>query len=95
MSDVYPDLPIALRLILTIPITVASGERTFSKLKLIKSYIRSTMTEDRLNALAIISIENEIAKKLDFDKLIDDFASIKARRVKLLMTHQFYNIVQL
>ncbi|KAH6763696.1 hypothetical protein C2S51_014945 [Perilla frutescens var. frutescens] len=70
-------------ILLTIPVTVASAERSFSKLKLIKSYLRSTMSQDRLNDLAILSIENEILEKLDFDDLIDDFASQNARRSKL------------
>jgi len=56
---------IALRILLTIPVTVASGERSFSKLKLIKTYVRSTMGDERLSSLAILSIENDIAENLD------------------------------
>lgn len=55
-----PNLLIALRILLTIPITVASGERSFSKLKLIKNYLRSTTTQNRLNGLAVLGIEHEI-----------------------------------
>ncbi|GFS58363.1 uncharacterized protein TNCV_2475191 [Trichonephila clavipes] len=44
-----PNLGIVLRILLTIPISVASGERNFSKLKLIKKFLRSFTTEDRLN----------------------------------------------
>jgi hypothetical protein len=40
-----------------IPVTTAQGERNFSKLNLVKSYMRSTMTQERLNSLAILSIE--------------------------------------
>ncbi|XP_012844359.1 PREDICTED: zinc finger MYM-type protein 1-like [Erythranthe guttata] len=39
---------------------VASAERTFSKLKLIKSYLRSTMSQERLNGLAMLSIEKDM-----------------------------------
>ena len=39
----FPNACIAYRILLTILVTVASTERTFSKLKLIKSYLRSTM----------------------------------------------------
>lgn len=56
---------IALRILLTIPVTVASGERSFSKLKLIKTYVRSNMGDERLSSLAILSIENYIAENLD------------------------------
>ncbi|KAK4557212.1 hypothetical protein RGQ29_007111 [Quercus rubra] len=58
--DSFPNAYIAYRILLTIPVTVASVERSFSKLKLIKSYLRSTMSQERLSGLAILSIEKEI-----------------------------------
>jgi len=51
---------------LTIPVTVTSEERSFSKLKLIKTYVRATMGDERLSSLAILSIENDIAENLDW-----------------------------
>jgi hypothetical protein len=66
---------------LTIPVAVASAKISFSKLKLIKSYIRSTMSQERLNGLAILSIENEMLKKLEYKNLVSNFASQKARRM--------------
>uniref|UniRef100_A0A3B1J2K6 DUF4371 domain-containing protein n=1 Tax=Astyanax mexicanus TaxID=7994 RepID=A0A3B1J2K6_ASTMX len=50
------DVATALKLFLTIPVTVASAERSFSKLKMIKNYLRSTMSQDRLSGLAMLSI---------------------------------------
>ena len=44
MLDSFPNTCIAYRILLTIPITVGSTRRSFSKLKLIKSYLRSTMS---------------------------------------------------
>lgn len=79
-ATAFPNLFIALRIYLTIPVTVASGERTFSRLKLIKNYLRSTMTQDRLNSLAILSIENQETKQLDFDSVLEDFSELKARK---------------
>jgi len=55
---------IAYRILLTIRVTVNSVKRSFSKLRLIKSYLRSTMLQERLNGLAILSIKNEMLKKL-------------------------------
>ena len=42
----FPNACIAFRILLTIPVIVASAERSFSKLKLIKSYLRSTMSQE-------------------------------------------------
>jgi len=78
----YPNIGIALRLALTLPVTSASCERSFSKLKLIKNYLRSQIGQERLSNLAILSIEYDIAKTIDLDHVIDKLASEKARKVK-------------
>lgn len=52
-------------------------ERSFSKLKLIKSYLRSTVSQQRLNRLALLSIEKEILVEIDYNSLINNFASQK------------------
>ncbi|XP_062113370.1 uncharacterized protein LOC133824494 [Humulus lupulus] len=51
--DSLPNAYIAYRILLTIPVIVVSTERSFSKLKLIKSYLRSTMLQERLSGLAM------------------------------------------
>jgi hypothetical protein len=66
-----------------IPVTVASAEKTFSKLKLIKSYLRSTMSQERLSGLAILSIEKNMLEKIDYKSLINNFASKRARKMKI------------
>ena len=80
--DSFPNACIAYRILLTIPVTVASAERSFSKLKLIKSYLRSTMSQERLTGLAILSIEKEMVAKLEYKTLINTFATQKARKIK-------------
>ncbi|XP_027836207.2 uncharacterized protein LOC114118962 [Aphis gossypii] len=82
LDSTCPHLMIAYRLFLTMPVTVASGERSFSKLKLTKTYLRSTMSQERLTNSAILSIENEITKNIDFEDVIEDFASKKSRKIK-------------
>ena len=65
-------------LFLTILVTVAKAERSFSKLKIIKNYLRNTMGQGRLSPLAIISIENDEAKKVYIRNLVTEFANAKA-----------------
>ena len=82
-ANCFPSAIIAYRILLTNPVTVASAERSFSKLKLLKSHLRTTMIQERLNGLAMITIENDILEKIKFDDLVNDFASKRARRMAL------------
>ena len=70
----FPNACIAYRILLTIHVTVASAKRSLSKLKLIKLYLRSTMSQERLSELTILSIENEILKEFKYKNLISQFA---------------------
>jgi hypothetical protein len=81
IRDSFPNTAIAYRILLTVPVTVASAERSFSKLKLIKNYLRSTMSQDRFCGLAFLSIEKDIASTLDYKDLIHEFSTRKARKV--------------
>lgn len=78
LQDLYPYVDIALRLFLTIPASNCSAERSFSVLKRIKNYTRSTMTEGRLRDMAILTIESELTKRLDFDDIIDSFSNCRS-----------------
>lgn len=80
LQSTLPDVVTCYILFLTLPVTVASCERSFSKLRIIKNYLRSSCGQERLSALALLSIESQIARALNMDDLIKDFASRKARR---------------
>ena len=82
LTEIYPNFWTALRIALTPPVTVAQAERSFSKLKLIKTYLRSTMSQERLTGLAVISINHSIGEQISYNDIIEDFASRKARKVK-------------
>lgn len=79
----YVNLSIALRVLLTQPVTVSSGERSFSRLKIIKTYLRSTLSQERLVGLALIAIESDVCDQIDNNEIIENFASAKARRVNV------------
>lgn len=78
----FPDVYSAFIIFLTLPVTTATSERSFSKLKIIKNYLRSALSQERLTGLALLSIEAERARKLNNDTLIDIFAEEKARKKK-------------
>ena len=63
------------------PVTVASTERANSALKFIKSD-RSTMGQDRLNALLLLYVHKDIV--LDYEAVIDLYASRYPRRMVLV-----------
>lgn len=75
MRGCYLTTTIAYKICLNILVIVAFVERNFSKLKLIMSYLRSSMSQERLNEL-VISIEKKYALKF---YLIDNFASKTVR----------------
>jgi hypothetical protein len=79
----FPNATIAYRVLLIIPVTVASVERSFSKLKLLKTYLCSTMTQERLNDLAIIALEGEMLENIDYEHIIEDFISKNTKRMML------------
>ena len=77
----FPNVEIALRMYLILTITNCSGERSFSKLKLIKNRLRTSMTNERLGYLSLLSIEYDILRDTDFEDIIRDFAVRKSLKV--------------
>jgi hypothetical protein len=78
--DSYPNISITYWILFTVSVTVASAERSFSKLKLLKNYLRSTMSQERLNDLATLCIEKRLLNEIDINTIIDDFASRNIKR---------------
>jgi len=83
MKGTFPLTNRAYRLLLTAPVTVAKDERVFSRLKLIKTHLRTTMTEKRLEALMMLSCEKDLTDNANLDKIAKSWAVLKSRKVKL------------
>ena len=66
---------------LTILVAVASAERSFLKLKLIKTYLRLTMLQKRSTELAILFIKKNILVKLEYKNLVNNFEPQKIRKI--------------
>ena len=83
LADTFSETVELLKVFNTIPMASCEGERCFSTLKRIKTILRNTMAEGRLNALAMPSIEkNLIRDSVDFNRnVIDSFANLKNSNV--------------
>ena len=69
-----------------LPVTTATAERSFSKLKPIKNYLRTSMRQERLSDLSVLSIEAENLEKLKSSSAMDDLVNkvAKKRREKYI-----------
>ena len=78
----FPELLKVLKIFATLPVTSCEAERSFSTLKRLKTFIRSTMGEERLNSLAVLNIHREICNLVmekDTDKLVNKFSEGQGR----------------
>ena len=82
LHEVLPVFYKVCSILTTIPATSCSAERSFSDLRRIKTYLRSTMGQDRLSSLALICIERAYANRTlenDMEIIIDIFGKRKNR----------------
>jgi len=79
----FPNLYVAYKYLCTIPATSVSSERSFSKLKLIKTRLRSTMQQNRLESLLLLSCEKDI--DIDLEEAINKYALNSNVLKKLLL----------
>lgn len=80
-EDYFPNINILLRIACTIPVTSCENERANSTLKNIKSSLRSSMGQERLSSLAMMSIHAD--QVVDFDDVVDRFKLKCKRRISL------------
>ena len=74
------------QIVLTVPIASASAGRSFSTMKRVKTYLRSTMADQRLNDLCLLAIEREMSRDLlnDPSSVITKFAMLAERKLPLI-----------
>ena len=77
----FENIHYILHCLLIVSVTSATVERAHSSLKHIKTVKRSTMGQDRLNALMLMYVHRDIP--INFEKIIDEFASSNPRRMLL------------
>ena len=71
----------ALKLYYTCPVTTSTAERSFSSLRRLKTFLRSSMTQSRLNNLLLLYIHLPEVDSLDLRAIAQEFVSVNARRL--------------
>ena len=82
LTDDYPNVHAIVKLLMAMPAKSCTAEPAFSTLKRVKTAQRSTMGEERLEALILTSMYGQ--ERLSVDKVLDDFIKLRPRRVKEL-----------
>ena len=87
MKEIFFNITLVLSILLAIAATSASVERANSDLQHVKTDFFGMMNEKRLNVLLLAYIHRDIF--LDYDKIIDKYASKYPRRRLLILTFNF------
>jgi hypothetical protein len=80
----FPLIGKIIKLYLTKPIGSVHAERSFSCMKLLKTWTRTTITNDRLSDLGVIKMSYKEIDKLEYDDIINEFAVLTKRRMSLI-----------
>lgn len=75
---------VLLSLILVMPVTNAISERSFSSLRRIKNYLRSTMSQVRLNNIMVLHVHKDRTDNLNIIQAANDFVQGSAHRQQIL-----------
>ena len=79
-----PTIKKILQIGLTLALSTAQCERSFSTLKRIKTYLRLTMTEKRLTDIALLSIESDLGETICLDDVVTEFEGKDKNRTMML-----------
>ena len=82
-SDFYPVISKLLQILCTLPVSVATAERSFSTLRRLKTWTRSTMGEERLSGLALMHVHRDI--KICTEHVLDIFAKTRNTRLDFII----------
>ena len=80
-SDFFPNLEALFKIACTIAVTSAECERSVSRLRYLKTYLRNTMAEERLNGLALLYTHRDIL--CDAEHVVEEFAQRNPRRMRM------------
>ncbi|XP_047123031.1 52 kDa repressor of the inhibitor of the protein kinase-like [Hydra vulgaris] len=79
-GNTFPNISTILRILCTVPVTTCTCERSLSALKRIKTSLRNSMTDDRLNGISILHIHRDV--EIDLNIVVDEFATAFPRSME-------------
>jgi len=77
-ADIYPNVYILLTILGTLPVSTATSERSFSTMRRLKTYLRSSIGNERMTGLALLSMHKD--RQIDREKIMNDFVASSNRR---------------
>ena len=80
VRGLFEQVEILVRLLITVPASSAEAERSFSGLRRLKTWLRSTMTQSRLNSVAVCHIHKDKLDKLNRRQIAQQFIAANERR---------------
>ena len=84
LKKIFSELYILLRLYLTVPLSNASAERSFSALRRVKTYLRSRITQEHLNPHLMLHVHKILTDAIDLHDIARDFINVNERRLGFL-----------
>jgi len=84
-DQIFPTIRFYLQILATLPVSVASAERSFSTLRRVKTWLRSRMDEDRLTSLCLLNVHQNINVYEKIDDIIEIFSKQKKRRLEFVI----------
>ena len=83
VNEVYFQRCLLLKLILVLPATNATSEHSFSALRRVKSYLRNTMGQKRLNTLMVLHVHKDLTDKLNLKDVANEFVGAAECRLSM------------
>ncbi|XP_030047161.1 uncharacterized protein LOC115461455 [Microcaecilia unicolor] len=79
----YPNFTKLLKLALTLPVGTATCERSFSAMRRVRNWLRSTMGQERLTTLCLLNTESDLVGDIDPEQIIDTYDAKSSRRMMI------------
>ncbi|CAB3998503.1 zinc finger MYM-type 1-like [Paramuricea clavata] len=85
-KEIFPNVYRCYKLLFTSLVSVADIKRSFSKMKIVKNYLRSMMKGERLEDLVVLSSEKDLTDTIDVNVVLKSWATRKNQKLKIWFT---------